>query len=107
MSGLTETVAKYAFKLMAYKDEYEVARLYTDGTFLEQLDAQFEGNYKLEFNLAPPLLAQPDPETGKVKKMVFGAWMLPAFRLLAKFKGLRGTAWDIFGKTEERIWSGA
>ncbi len=102
LSGLTETVARYAFKLMAYKDEYEVARLYTDGTFLEQLSAQFEGNYKLEFNLAPPLLARPDPDTGKVKKMVFGAWMLPAFRVLAKLKGLRGTAWDIFGKTEER-----
>ncbi len=102
LDGLTEAVARYAFKLMAYKDEYEVARLYTDGAFRRQLEDQFEGDYKIEFNLAPPLFSQRDPETGHLKKKTYGAWMLPAFKLLAKMKGLRGTAWDIFGKTEER-----
>ncbi|MDG2286436.1 MAG: indolepyruvate ferredoxin oxidoreductase family protein, partial [Alphaproteobacteria bacterium] len=63
---------------------------------------QFEGDYKIEFNLAPPLFSQRDPETGHLKKKTYGAWMLPAFRLLASLKGLRGGAWDIFGKTEER-----
>jgi indolepyruvate ferredoxin oxidoreductase len=100
--GLAEAVARYAFKLMAYKDEYEVARLFTDGTFQRQLADQFEGDYRIEFNLAPPLFSQRDPETGHLKKKTYGAWMLPAFRILASLKGLRGTTWDIFGKTEER-----
>lgn len=99
---LTEAAAKYLYKLMAYKDEYEVARLYTDGAFLAQVKNTFEGDIKLTFNLAPPLLARRDAETGKLKKMEFGPWMLKAFGLLAKFKGLRGTPLDIFGYTAER-----
>ncbi len=101
-TGLAETVARYAYKLMAYKDEYEVARLYTDGDFLAKLNAQFEGDFTLEFNLAPPLLTKNDLNTGLPKKMTFGPWMLRAFTLLAKFKGLRGSKLDIFGYTDER-----
>ena len=101
-SGLAEAVAKSLYKLMAYKDEYEVARLYTDGEFLKKLGAQFEGNYKLSFHLAPPLFADRDPATGELKKKEYGAWMLTAFRVLAGFKRLRGTAFDVFGYTEER-----
>ena len=102
MTGFSEAVARYAYKLMAYKDEYEVARLYTDGEFLRKLNAQFEGDFSLSFHLAPPLLNPPDPETGIATKKQFGPWMFKAFRLLAKFKGLRGTKLDIFGYTEER-----
>jgi indolepyruvate ferredoxin oxidoreductase len=101
-SGLAEAVAKSLYKLMAYKDEYEVARLYTDGEFLKKLGAQFEGDYKLSFHLAPPLFADRDPTTGELKKREYGAWMLTAFRFLAGFKRLRGTALDVFGYTEER-----
>ena len=99
---LTETAARALFKLMAYKDEYEVARLYTDGDFLRRVGEQFAGDYKLRFHLAPPLLASRDPATGHLVKREYGQWMLRAFRLLAKFKGLRGTAFDIFGRSEER-----
>jgi indolepyruvate ferredoxin oxidoreductase len=100
---LTEAVARYLFKLMAYKDEYEVARLYTDGAFLKQVETEFDGdNLRFEFHLAPPLLARRDKTTGLPRKMSFGPWMLPAFRLLAKFKGLRGTPLDPFGRTLER-----
>ena len=95
-------MARYAFKLMAYKDEYEVARLYSDGEFLKKLNAQFDGDFRLSFHLAPPLLNPPDPETGIAQKKEFGPWMFRAFGLLAKFKFLRGTAFDIFGRTEER-----
>ncbi len=102
MTGFAEAVARYAYKLMAYKDEYEVARLYTDGEFLKKLNTQFEGDFTLSFHLAPPLLNPPDPETGIATKKQFGPWMLKAFKLLAKFKGLRGTRLDIFGYTEER-----
>ncbi|MDL2357255.1 MAG: indolepyruvate ferredoxin oxidoreductase family protein [Pseudomonadota bacterium] len=98
---LSTAVAKYYFKLMAYKDEYEVARLYTDGRFIEQLKAQFEGDFSLKFNLAPPLLAKKDGK-GHLVKAEFGSWMWSAFKLLAKFKGLRGGALDIFGYSEER-----
>jgi len=101
-TGPTETFAKSLFKLMAYKDEYEVARLYTDSDFLKKLHAQFEGDFKLEFNLAPPLFAKRDPATGELQKRSYGAWMFQAFKLLAKLKGLRGTAFDIFGTSEER-----
>ena len=101
-SSLAEAVAKSLYKLMAYKDEYEVARLYSDGEFLKKLGAQFEGDYKLSFHLAPPLFADRDPVTGQLKKQEFGAWMMPAFRLLASLKKLRGTALDIFGYSEER-----
>ncbi len=100
---LTETVARYLFKLMAYKDEYEVARLYTDGAFLKQVETEFDGdNLRFEFHLAPPLLARRDKTTGLPRKMSFGPWMLPAFRLLAKFKSLRGTPFDPFGRSLER-----
>ena len=96
-------MARYLFKLMAYKDEYEVARLYTDGAFLKQVETEFDGdNLRFEFHLAPPLLARRDKTTGLPRKMSFGPWMLPAFRLLAKFKGLRGTPFDPFGRSLER-----
>lgn len=101
-AALTAAVAKYYFKLMAYKDEYEVARLYTNGDFERTVASQFEGSYKIEFNLAPPLFARRDPETGFLKKSAFGPWMMKAFRLLAKFRFLRGTPLDIFGYTHER-----
>jgi indolepyruvate ferredoxin oxidoreductase len=107
-SALAESVARYLFKLMAYKDEYEVARLYSDGAFRKQLAATFEQDsasgepLRLEFHLAPPLLAKRDPNTGLPRKMSFGPWMLGAFGLLAKLKGLRGSAFDVFGYTQER-----
>jgi indolepyruvate ferredoxin oxidoreductase len=96
-------VARYLFKLMAYKDEYEVARLYTAGAFLKQVANEFDGdNLRFEFHLAPPLLARRDRTTGLPRKMSFGPWLMPAFRLLAKFKFLRGTALDPFGRSAER-----
>jgi indolepyruvate ferredoxin oxidoreductase len=100
--GLAEAVARYYFKLLAYKDEYEVARLYADGEFRRRLEAQFEGDYRIEFNMAPPLVAQRDPTTGHLRKRTFGPWMMKAFGLLAKLKGLRGTALDPFGRSAER-----
>ena len=100
--ALAKAVARYFAKLMAYKDEYEVARLYANGEFAKKIGAMFEGDYKLVFHLAPPLLAKADPQTGEPAKMRFGPWIMPAFRVLAKLKGLRGTALDIFGHTEER-----
>ncbi len=102
LSGLAEAVARAAHKLMAYKDEYEVARLYTDGAFLAQLRQQFEGDYRLQFHLAPPLVAERDPATGHLKKRAYGPWMLKAFALLARMKGLRGTVFDPFGRSQER-----
>ncbi|MGO1080583.1 indolepyruvate ferredoxin oxidoreductase family protein [Inquilinus sp. CA228] len=99
---LTDAVARNHYKLLAYKDEYEVARLYTDGSFLKQIEAQFEGDYTLQFHLAPPSFSEKDPETGHLKKRAFGPWMLRAFGLLARMKRLRGTALDPFGRTEER-----
>jgi indolepyruvate ferredoxin oxidoreductase len=98
---LTAAVARYAFKLMAYKDEYEVARLYTSGEFEKQIRSTFDGDYKIHFNLAPPTFAKKDAD-GHLIKREFGPWMLRAFKLLAKFKGLRGGALDLFGKTAER-----
>jgi indolepyruvate ferredoxin oxidoreductase len=98
---LTEAVTKYLFKLMAYKDEYEVARLHTDIAFHERVKGMFEGEVKLSYHLAPPLLAKKNSK-GELQKQAYGAWMLSAFKLLAKLKGLRGTAFDVFGKTEER-----
>ena len=100
--SLTHTVARQLFKLMAYKDEYEVARLHSDEAFRAKLDAQFTGNYSIRFHLAPPLLSRADPETGKVKKVEFGPWLMPMFRVLAKLKWLRGTRWDVFALTSER-----
>ena len=101
-SGLAEAVARSLYKLMAYKDEYEVARLYSDGEFLRKLGSQFEGDYRLTFHLAPPLFAERDPATGQLKKQEFGSWMMPAFRLLASLKRLRGSKLDIFGYSDER-----
>jgi len=101
-TALTEAVARGLFKLMAYKDEYEVARLYTDGTFSRRLAERFEGPVKLEFHLAPPLLAERDPATGHLKKRSYGAWILRALKILARFRFLRGTAFDPFGHTAER-----
>jgi indolepyruvate ferredoxin oxidoreductase len=102
-TALAESVARYLFKLMAYKDEYEVARLYTDTSFVERVKSTFAGDdLRLEFHLAPPLLAKRDPVTGEPKKMSFGPWMLKVFAVLAKFKFLRGTPLDPFGYTAER-----
>jgi indolepyruvate ferredoxin oxidoreductase len=98
---LTEAVARYLFKLMAYKDEYEVARLHTDRTFTDKVAAMFEGDYKLVHHLAPPLTARTN-DKGELQKQPYGPWMRTAFGLLAKMKGLRGTALDVFGRSEER-----
>ncbi len=101
-SALAKAVAHGYFKLLAYKDEYEVARLYADASFMDKINAGFEGDFKLVFHLAPPLLAKPDPRTGIPAKQQYGSWMLAAFRILARFKFLRGTRFDIFGHTAER-----
>ena len=99
--ALSKAVAKCLFKLMAYKDEYEVARLYTSGDFEKRLKDSFEGDFKVTYNLAPPLLARRDAQ-GQLVKARYGSWMNAAFKVLAKFKGLRGTALDPFGYTAER-----
>jgi indolepyruvate ferredoxin oxidoreductase len=101
-SGLAEATARNLFTLMAYKDEYEVARLYTDGAFIKKLRRQFDGDFTLDYHLAPPLLARRDPATGEPKKRAFGPWMRHVFRLLTWLRPLRGTALDIFGYTQER-----
>jgi len=98
---LTEAVAKNLFKLMAYKDEYEVARLYTEGSFAKKISDKFDGDYQLKFYLAPPIFAKRD-RSGRLIKKEYGGWMLSAFKLLARLKGLRGTSFDPFGRTEER-----
>jgi indolepyruvate ferredoxin oxidoreductase len=102
LHGLTDAAARGLFKLMAYKDEYEVARLYTDGDFRAKLERQFEGDFKLQFHLAPPIMAKKDPVTGHLRKRAFGPWVFSVFKLLARLRGLRGTAFDIFGYTAER-----
>ncbi|MBR0751369.1 indolepyruvate ferredoxin oxidoreductase family protein [Bradyrhizobium jicamae] len=99
---LTEAFAKGLFKLMAYKDEYEVARLYSDGEFTKALREQFESSSSLKILLAPPLLARRDPVTGHLQKREFGPWIFKAFDVLASLKRFRGTAFDIFGYTAER-----
>jgi indolepyruvate ferredoxin oxidoreductase len=99
---LTEAFAKGLFKLMAYKDEYEVARLYSDGEFAKVLKEQFDGDPGVKVSLAPPLLASRDKVTGRLRKREFGSWIFPAFELLTRFKFLRGTAFDPFGYTAER-----
>ncbi len=101
-SKLTRIVAKNLYKLMAYKDEYEVARLYSDPAFEEKLKAQFDGDFKLKFHLAPPILSRMNKATGRPGKIAFGGWMKHGFRLLAKAKKLRGTRFDLFGYTHER-----
>ena len=100
--AVTRAVAFHLSKLMSYKDEYEVARLYTDGDFLRRLRMQFDGDYKLNFHLSPPILNPRDKATGKPTKLAFGPWMFQGFKLLAKLKGLRGSRLDVFGYSEER-----
>ncbi len=100
--GLAAAVARYYYKLLAYKDEYEVARLHTDRRFLDRLNAQFEGGFKVKFHMAPPVLSTQDPVTGIPAKKEFGPWMWPALRLLKRLKFLRGTPFDPFGRTVER-----
>ena len=102
LARLAEAVARNYFRLLAYKDEYEVARLHSDTAFRSKIASQFEGDYKLNFYLAPPLLSETDPNTGHPIKRRFGPWMMSAFSLLAKAKGLRGTPLDVFGRTPER-----
>jgi len=101
---LTRAVAEQLRKLMAYKDEYEVARLYTDGEFARALADRFEGDdLRLEFYMAPPALVKPKADAAKApKKVRFGPWLLPVLKVLARAKGLRGTAFDPFGRSEER-----
>ena len=100
--ALTDAVARSLFRLMSYKDEYEVARLYTDGSFLRELAQQFEGDYTLKFHLAPPLVAKRDAATGHLRKQEFGPATMKVFALLAKLRRLRGTRLDIFGYSAER-----
>ncbi|MBM3632283.1 MAG: indolepyruvate ferredoxin oxidoreductase family protein [Alphaproteobacteria bacterium] len=102
LKGLTEAVAQSYYRLLAIKDEYEVARLYTNGDFTRRLEQQFEGKYKLQFHLAPPLIARHDPQTGELIKATYGPWVFKIFKLLAKAKKLRGTYLDLFGYTLER-----
>jgi indolepyruvate ferredoxin oxidoreductase len=101
-SGVAEAAARNLFTLMAYKDEYEVARLYTDGAFLQKLQRQFDGEYALEYHLAPPLFGSRDPLTGVPRKHAFGPWIFNLFKILAPLRRLRGTVFDIFGYTKER-----
>ncbi|MBV9974850.1 MAG: indolepyruvate ferredoxin oxidoreductase family protein [Hyphomicrobiales bacterium] len=102
-TALTDALARYYFKLLAYKDEYEVARLFTSGTFQKQVEASFEGEkLRYNFHLAPPILGRKDKTTGLPKKTSFGPWMMQGFALLAKLKGLRGTPFDPFGYSTER-----
>src|SRR5688572_17484630 len=96
-SKLAEAVARYYAKLLAYKDEYEVARLHSDGALRRKIDGLFEGDYKVVYHLAPPLLAKTDPLTGEPKKIRFGSWMSGVFSVLNKMKFLRGTPFDAFG----------
>ena len=100
--ALTDAVARNYFKLLAYKDEYEVARLFADPAFRAGLDARFEGGYTLRFHLAPTFLARPDPDSGRIKKIVFGPWMEKSFGWLARLRRLRGTPFDPFGYHPER-----
>jgi indolepyruvate ferredoxin oxidoreductase len=99
--SLTRAVAQGLYKLMAYKDEYEVARLHTDAGFLREIAERFEGDYQLQYHLAPPLLAKRN-DKGELQKQAYGPWMLSAFKVLARLKFLRGSALDPFGHTEER-----
>ncbi|SFG18965.1 indolepyruvate ferredoxin oxidoreductase family protein [Neptunomonas qingdaonensis] len=101
-SHISRAIAENYSKVLAYKDEYEVARQLTSETFRQQLSDQFEGEFELEFNLAPPLLARKDKHTGRPRKRTFSQKILPVFRLLAKMKRLRGTPFDIFSWSEDR-----
>jgi indolepyruvate ferredoxin oxidoreductase len=101
-TALTEAVARYYFKLLAIKDEYEVARLYAETDFAARVAGAFEGDYRFTFHLAPPLLRKVDAATGEEKKATYGPWIMTAFRVLAKLRGLRGTPLDLFNRTAER-----
>ncbi|SMX38862.1 indolepyruvate ferredoxin oxidoreductase family protein [Maliponia aquimaris] len=100
--ALTEASAKGLFKLMSYKDEYEVARLHTETGFVEGLKERFEGDFTVKHHLAPPLLSRGTDARGRPLKRAFGPWVQVVFRRLARMKHLRGTRWDLFGRTEER-----
>ena len=99
---LPRAVAINYAKLLAYKDEYEVARLYTDGRFEKQIRDQFDGDFKISFNLAPPIMAGGLDASGRPRKRAFGPWLMPLFRLLAKMRGLRGTPFDLFANSAHR-----
>ena len=101
-NGLELAAARNLYKLMAYKDEYEVARLFASPEFEAKLQTQFEGPYRLQFNLSPPIFAPKDGATGLPRKIALGGWMLPVFKLLARFRFLRGTPMDPFGRTGDR-----
>jgi indolepyruvate ferredoxin oxidoreductase len=101
-TSLTLAAARAYFRLLAYKDEYEVARLHTSGDFLPSLRRNFGQGFKLKFHFSPPLFAPIDPETRRPKKYEFGGWMLPVLKVLARFKFLRGTRFDPFGRSAER-----
>ena len=101
-SGLTATVARNYFKLLAYKDEYEVARLLCSDHFTDELELNFSGDYHLEYSMAPPWLTKKDSNTGRPVKIRFGSWVKPVFALLAKLKILRATVFDPFAYSEER-----
>lgn len=101
-TALTEAVARAYFKLLAIKDEYEVARLYAESGFAAEVARQFEGDYKLVFHLAPPLTTKSEDGTVEPRKKTYGPWMMQAFRVLAKMRRVRGTALDVFGRTAER-----
>ncbi|PLW83401.1 pyruvate ferredoxin oxidoreductase [Kineobactrum sediminis] len=101
-SGLSEAIARNLYKLLAYKDEYEVARLYTDGSFRKQLAETFEGDYTLKFHLAPPIFNRGVDEQGRPRKRTFGPWMLPVFALLARCRGVRGSWLDPFSRLPDR-----
>ena len=102
MQGFAEAVARYYFKLLAYKDEYEVARLCSEADFRKQLEQQFEGDYQIRFHMAPPIIGKKDNVTGLPVKTTFGPWMERILSLLAKFKFLRGTLFDPFGRSDDR-----
>jgi indolepyruvate ferredoxin oxidoreductase len=99
---LAAAAARNLARLMAYKDEYEVARLHTEPSFMARLNEEFDGDFKVKFNLAPPLTARRNPDTGLPVKREYGGWIRGAFWVLRRLKGLRGTVFDIFGYTAER-----
>jgi len=101
-NGLADAAASNLYDVMAYKDEYEIGRLYSSTEFRDQLDETFEGDYRIEFNLAPPMLARTDQRTGRPKKIRFGSWMMGVFTTLSALRGLRGTPFDVFGYSRER-----
>jgi len=101
---LSEATAKYLFKLMAYKDEYEVARLYTTGDFEKRIKETFDGDFKIKFNLAPPMFSKKD-SNGHLIKQEYGSWIFTAFKIMTKLKGLRGGTFDILAKPKSEKWS--